>query len=149
MIFFFSKIWFHFGQTLPTLSSAAIIQVIDTSRETSSLCSPEAASVNTATAMATRGTETGYREHTTTTTTSPAWFYCRYFRRSAEISCLPERLNLVTDSLYFIHIMRHLDARVSLNYHGPARRFTFWKRACKVPCEVVTINNARVHAGFD
>lgn len=45
-----------------------------------------------------------YGEH------SLAWFYCRYFRRSAEISCLAERLNLVTDSLYFIHIMWHLDA---------------------------------------
>lgn len=39
-----------------------------------------------------------------------------------EISCLAEQLNLVTDSLYFIHIMRHLDTRVSLNHRFPVKR---------------------------
>lgn len=52
---------------------------------------------------------------------SLAWFYCRYFRRSLgdregkrEISCLAEELNLVTDSLYFIHIIRDLFRHVLL-----------------------------------
>lgn len=105
----FWRIWFHLAAnvpvqvTFPLFPSELFLRPHYSGhrhRETSSLffggCIREHG-------HATGETET-YGEH------SLAWFYCRYFRRSAEISCLAERLNLVTDSLYFIHIMWHLDA---------------------------------------